>query len=132
MTLQTRAAGYPIAVLTMAVALHANAADNRWMTLRGRALIETFANQDLGDGVHFAYQFLAGGELRGMNMGKSAHGHWRIASNELCWRWEKSKDLEECYTVRRHGQAVRLFLDGQEVLSGDLIPLAPNQTAVSR
>lgn len=125
-----RAARWIFVVTTMAVALNALAADKGWVMLRGMALTQAFANHDFGDGVHFAYQFLADGELRGMNMGKPAQGRWRVTGNQLCWRWAKSKDPEECYEVRRQVPAVRLFLDGQEVLSGNLTPLPPNPMEV--
>lgn len=108
----------------MAVVLGAVAADKGWVSLRGEALTRVFADQDLGDGVHFAYQFGADGGLSGMNMGKAAQGRWRVAGNRLCWRWAKSREPEECHEVRQRGQAVRLFMDGQEVLSGNLTPLA--------
>lgn len=127
-----RVVRWPIAMVPMAVAFHAIAADRGWVRLRGEALTQAFANQDFGDGVHFAYQFLADGELRGMNMGKPAQGRWRVTGNQLCWRWAKSKDPEECYEVRRQVPAVRLFLDGQEVLSGNLTPLPPNLMEVPR
>jgi len=110
-----------IVLASTAIALHAIAADKRWTKLRGNALTQAFTNQDFGDGVHFAYQFMAGGELRGMNMGKPAQGHWRIKASELCWRWAKT--TEECYEVRRQGQYVHLFVDNQEVLAGKLSSL---------
>lgn len=116
----------------MTAAFNTIAAGKGWVSLRGTALSQAFTNQDFGDGVHFAYQFLEDGELRGMNMGKPAQGRWRVAGNELCWRWAKSKDPEECYLVRRQGPAVRLLLDGQEVLAGNLTPLPPNPTEVTR
>lgn len=127
-----RAAGWFLAVGVVAAAFNTAAADQRWVSLRGKALTQTFANQDFGDGVHFAYQFQGDGELRGMNMGKPAQGRWRVTGSELCWRWAKSKDPEECYQVRQRGLAIRLFLDGQEVLSGNLTPLPPNPMEVSR
>lgn len=110
-------------VTAFVAAFGAAAADKDWVLLRGQTLTQAFANQDFGDGVHFAYQFLEGGEMRGMNMGQPARGHWWVAGSALCWRWIKSKDPEECYTARRQGSAVRLFLDKQEVLSGNLTPL---------
>ncbi|WP_374503463.1 hypothetical protein [Zoogloea sp.] len=128
----TLRAQWPLAVAVMAIALNAIAADKGWGTLRGEALMQAFANQDFGDGIHFAYEFMAEGELRGMNMGKPAQGRWRVAGNQLCWRWTKSNDPEECYEVRQHGPTVRLFLDGQEVLSGKLTPLPPKPTEVPR
>ncbi len=127
-----RAAGWCLAVGVVAAAFNAAAADKGWVSLRGTMLTQAFANQDFGDSVHFAYQFLQDGELRGMNMGKPAQGRWRVAGSELCWRWAKSKDPEECYQVRQRGPAVRLFLEGQEVLSGNLTPLPLNPSEVSR
>ena len=127
-----RAAGWFLAVGVVAAAFNAAAADQGWVSLRGKMLTQAFANQDFGDGVHFAYQFLQDGDLRGMNMGKSAQGRWRVAGSELCWRRSKSKDPEECYQVPQRGSAIRLFLDGQEVLSGNLTPLPPNPMEVSR
>lgn len=132
MTPDMRAARWCIAVLTTAVALHAMAAGKEWLTLRGKALSQAFANQDFGDGVHFAYQFLVGGDLHGMNMGKPAQGRWWVSGSQLCWRWEQPKEPEECYEVRQHGPAIRLFLDAQEVLSGNMTPLPANPMEVPR
>lgn len=123
---------WALAVVCMTLAMQVGATEKPWPTLRGASLSQAFTNQDFGDGVHFAYQFLADGELRGMNMGKPAKGIWRTTSSELCWRWVKSSEAEECYQVRQQGPAVRLYLDGQEVLSGNLTPLPPNLHEVKR
>ena len=123
---------YSIAVATMTIAVNTMAAEKGWVKLRGNALTQAFANQNFGDGVHFAYQFLPAGQLHGMNMCRQVHGRWWVVGNQLCWRRATSKPPEECYEVRQQGQAVRLFLDGQEVQSGDLTPLRPNPTEVTR
>lgn len=123
---------WTVALATMAIVVNVTAADKGWEKLRGNTLRQAIANQDFGDGIHFAYQFWAGGELRGMNMGHPTQGHWRVAGNNLCWRWAKSKDPEECYEVRQQGQALRLLVDGQEVLSGNLTPLPPDSTEIAR
>ena len=122
-----RAMQWTICVVAIVAASSSAAADKSWVTLKGKVISQAFANQDFGDGVHFAYQFLQDGELRGMNMGKPAQGHWRVAGNALCWHWTKSNGPEECYQVRQQGQAVRLFLDGQEVLSGNLTSYPPTR-----
>lgn len=127
-----RAARGLLAVGAVVAAFSAAAADKGWVSLRGTMLTQAFANQDFGDDIHFAYQFLSDGELRGMNMGKPAQGRWRVAGSELCWHWAKSKDPEECYQVSQRGPAIRLFLNGQEVLSGNLTPLPHNPTEVTR
>ena len=123
---------WAFAVASVTSALQVAAAEKPWPMARGKALTQAFSNQDFGDGVHFAYQFLDGGELRGMNMGKPATGSWRVTGSELCWRWAKPSGPEECYQVRQRGQAVRLYVEGQEVLSGNLTPLPSNQDEVKR
>lgn len=127
-----QAARRVLAVASTALAIQAAAADQPWPMVTGKVLGQAFANHDFGDGVHFAYQFLEGSELHGMNMGKPAKGRWRVTGSELCWHWTKPSGPEECYQVRQQGHAVRLYLDGQEVLSGNLTLLPANQNEVNR
>jgi len=94
-----------------------------WHDVRADALQALFADQDLGDGVHYAYQFRRGGLLTGMNMGKPIEGRWKVAGHYLCYRWNRSGSDEECYEIRQRGQAVRMFLDGYEAFSGNLTPI---------
>lgn len=98
-------------------------AGKSWQRVRGEALQALFADQDLGDGVHYAYQFHRGGELTGMNMGKPARGTWKVSGPALCYRWRQPGSDEECYEVRRQGHEVRLFRDGYEAFAGTLAPL---------
>lgn len=97
--------------------------DGQWRPVRGKALQELFADQDLGDGVHYAYQFHGDGRLTGMDMGKPARGAWKVAGSSLCYAWHRSGNEEECYEVRQRGHEVRLFRDGYEAFSGTLTPL---------
>lgn len=97
--------------------------DGQWRLVRGDALRELFADRDLGDGVHYAYQFHRDGLLTGMNMGKAERGAWKVSSSELCYLWSRRKSQEECYEVRRRGDEVRLFRDGYEAFSGILAPI---------
>lgn len=106
-------------------AVGAAAQDGPWRAVRGKALQELFADQDLGDGVHYAYQFHRDGQLTGMLMGKSEHGTWRGVPSGLCYVWSRRKSEEECYEVRRRGNEVRMLRDGYEALSGTLTPI-PN------
>lgn len=132
MSFGNQATRWAFAGVTMSVAIQVASADKPWPIVRGKTLTQAFANQDFGDGVHFAYQFLEGGELRGMNMGKPAKGSWRVTARELCWRWMIPADPEECYQVRLQDQTARLYLDGQEVLSGNLTPLPSKPNEVKR
>lgn len=111
-----------LAALTVTGAI---GAEKSWHLVRDSELKAAFDNQELADGVHYAYQFEAGGRLSGMNMGKPARGTWRVVASELCWHWSKSKEPEECYQVRQKGQLVWLYVEGQEVLTGTLTPLSP-------
>jgi hypothetical protein len=97
--------------------------EKTWHLVRGNALQVLFADQDLGDGVHYAYQFHRGGSLTGMNMGKATQGTWRVAGQYLCYTWNRSKSAEECYEVRQQGHEVQMFLDGYEAFSGTLTPI---------
>lgn len=99
--------------------------EKAWRMLWGSNLQALFADQELGDGVHFANQFYHGGRLTGMNMGKPARGTWKVAGRELCWIWIKPASKEECYEVRQYGHEVRMFLDGYESFSGTLTPIEP-------
>lgn len=101
------------------------AQEKGWQTVRGNALQALFDDQDLGDGVHYAYQFHRDGTLTGMNMGKPTRGSWKVGGQYLCYRWNGSKSEEECYEVRRRGHEVRMFLDGYEAFSGSLTPIEP-------
>ena len=83
-----------------------------------------FADQNLGDEVHFANQFHRDGRLTGTDMGKPARGNWKVIGQNLCWTWSWPVSPEECYEVRQRGREVRLFRDGYEALSGSLTPLA--------
>ena len=102
--------------------------DGQWRSVRGKALQELFADQDLGDGVHYAYQFHRDGQLTGMNMGKLERGTWKVSSSELCYAWNRRKREEECYEVRRRGNEVRMILDGYEAFSGTLTPITIQRT----
>ena len=98
--------------------------DGHWRPVGGNILRELLADQDLGDGVHYAYQFHRDGRLTGMNMGKPESGTWKILSAELCYVWLRRKSEEECYEVRYRGNEVRMFRDGYEAFSGTLTPIA--------
>ena len=99
--------------------------EKAWHGIRGKELQALFADRDLGDGTHYAYQFHRGGHLTGMNMGKAARGTWKVTGQYLCWTWSKRASDEECYEVRQKGHEVRLFLDGYEAFSGTLTPIEP-------
>lgn len=48
-------------VISTLGAFNAFAAEKSWHLVRGGELKRIFGNQELGDGVHFAYQFEVGG-----------------------------------------------------------------------
>ena len=79
-----------------------------------------FKDKEYGDGVHFAYQFNADGSFTGTEMTKSVSGSWRIRRNELCWKWLRPPEPEECYDVQQDGAHVRLLIHGSEAWNGTL------------
>lgn len=96
-----------------------------WRVVRGKALQAFFADQELGDGVHYANQFHRDGSLTGMNMGKRVRGTWKVSGQSLCYVLSRSGSEEECYEVKHSGNEVRLFRYGYEAFSGTLTPIPP-------
>ena len=94
--------------------------DAGWRSIRGADVQALFVDHELGDGVHYAYQFRGNGTFTGFNMGKEIHGTWRLAENEFCWTRRKSMAVEECFEVERRGNEMRLLRDGYEAFSGKL------------
>ena len=89
-------------------------ADVPWRTVRGADLRAMFIDHELGDGVHYAYQFRGDGALTGFAMGKEIHG---------TWMQRKFTAVEECFEVERRGNQIRFLRDGYEALSGNLSPI---------
>ena len=73
-------------VALMASSFAATADEEHWRDLKGAALRSLFKDKEFGDGVHFAYQFKAGGTFTGTEMSKEVRGAWRVSNNELCWK----------------------------------------------
>lgn len=96
---------------------------NVWRSVQGADLQRLFAEQELGDGVHYSYRFRGNGTFTGTEMAKEVRGTWKATVNQLCWTWIKPVGSEECYEVRRNGRDVTLFRDGYEAVSGTLIPI---------
>ena len=91
-----------------------------WRNVRGAALKTLFQDKEFADGVHFAYQFKAGGAFTGTEMSKRVSGSWRVQENELCWKWLRPPGPEECYAVQQDGPHVRLLINGSEAWYGTL------------
>ena len=95
-------------------------AEEHWQRVEGEALRTMFQDKELGDGVHFAYQFRSGGTFTGTEMSKEVRGSWRVRGNEMCWKWQRPVEPESCYQVQADGAHVRLMLDGSEAWYGTL------------
>ncbi len=107
--------------LMMGVSLRSVAAEKEhWRTVNGAALRTLFQEKEFGDGVHFAYQFKAGGTFTGTEMSKSVSGSWRVQANEFCWKWLRPPGPEECYAVQQDGPHVRLLINDSEAWYGTL------------
>lgn len=94
-----------------------------WRPVRGGELQALIADHELGDDVHYAYQFHRGGSITGTDMGKPARGTWRVSGRALCWTWHAPASPEECYEVERQGPLLRFLKDGYERGSGTLTPI---------
>ncbi|SRR5258708_2153001 len=91
-----------------------------WRSVKGAALRTLFQDKEFGDGVHFAYQFKAGGTFTGTEMSKRVSGSWRVQQDEFCWKWLRPPGPEECYAVQQDGPHVRLMINGSEAWYGTL------------
>jgi len=93
-----------------------------WRNVRGTDLPALFADHELADGVHYAYQFRADGTFTGFNMGKPVQGSWRVSGDEFCWTQKRRAATEECFEVERSGGYIHLVRDGYQVLAAKLTP----------
>jgi hypothetical protein len=93
-----------------------------WKTVKGEAARSLFANKEFGDGVHFAYRFRSDGTFSGTEMAKDVRGTWRVAGNEICWKWTRPPSAEECYGMQKDGADIRLMRNGYEAWFGNLKP----------
>ena len=110
-----------LAAVMMGVPLRASAVEKEhWRGVKGAALRTLFQDKEFADGVHFAYQFKAGGTFTGTEMSKRVSGSWRVQGNEFCWKWVRPPDPEECYAVQQDGAHVRLLINGSEAWYGTL------------
>src|SRR3989442_14516486 len=77
-----------LAAVMMSLSLRVSAVEKEhWRRVKGAALQTVFQDKEFADGVHFAYQFKAGGTFTGTEMSKSVSGSWRVHANEFCWKW---------------------------------------------
>ena len=72
----------------------------------------------LTDRVHWRFEFLPGGRLRTVSLGRRAEGAWRVEKRLVCL----TPPTEEttCYALRISGTAARLEADGMPPLEGFL------------
>ena len=66
--------------VTFAGAVGAASPEHAWHAVRGAELQAQLADHDLGDGVHYAYQFHRDGRLTGAEMGKKFTGTWKATA----------------------------------------------------
>ena len=93
-----------------------------WKVVNGEAARSLFSDKEFGDGVHFAYRFLADGTFSGTEMGKDVRGRWRFTGREMCWKWTRPPGAEECYGVQKADAEIRLMRNGYEAWYGSLKP----------
>jgi len=86
----------------------------------------------MGDDVHYAYRFRAGGAFVGFNMGKAIRGTWRIDGDEFWWTQASRSPAEQCFLVERRGSSIRLLRDGYETFSAALKPIERRSTGGTR
>ena len=118
-----RSTGTAILITACGVAPGAAAEKEYWRPVKGAALQSLFRDKEFGDGVHFAYQFKADGTFTGTEMSRRVSGSWRVAKDELCWKWKRPRGPDECYEVQQDGPHLRLLINGSDAWYGTLEPL---------
>jgi hypothetical protein len=109
-----------LAVLLATALVSSAIAEDEGKPVRGKALQESFADHEYGDGTHFAYRFRADGTFSGTELGKDTQGRWRMRGPQMCWRWTRPPGAEECYDARRNGEEISLYRNDVEQWLGTL------------
>src|SRR5712691_13508532 len=65
----------------VALSLPVLGAEEHWRSAKGAPLQSLFQDKEFGDGVHFAYDFKAGGTFTGTEMSKQVSGSWRVRND---------------------------------------------------
>ena len=76
--------------------------------LAGPQIVAAFSGKTFSDDVHFR-----DGKISGMSMGRRVANAWRVAKDELC---VTDSFGEACYGVWRKGRALRLAIEGTDVV----------------
>jgi hypothetical protein len=119
-----RAATTPLLVLIIAFSSGSTpCAEPQWIPVPASAIAALFSEHELGDGVHYAYQFRRNGRYTGVEMGRDVRGKWRAHGGKFCWTPLEPSSAEECMTVRRRGKELQLLKDGEPIIEGTLSPL---------
>jgi hypothetical protein len=76
-------------------------------------IVQAFTGKTFSDDTHFSFRYHPKGLIEGMSMGRKVENKWRVGKDLLC---ETSRIGESCYSVWKKGPAVKLVVDGTEVI----------------
>ena len=75
--------------------------------------LAAFSSRTFSDEVHFRFDYRRDGKIAGMSMGRKVANTWRVVKDELC---VTDSFGEACYGVWKKGAAVRLVIEGSDVV----------------
>ena len=102
-----------LALLASSTGLAASPLAEGFKRLAGPQIAGAFAGRTFSDEVHFRFDYGRDGKIAGMSMGREVANTWRVAKDGLC---VTDSFGEACYGVWRKGAAVRLVIEGSDVV----------------
>jgi hypothetical protein len=100
-------------LLTSGLSAAASPQSEGFRRLSAPQIVQAFTGKTFSDDTHFSFRYRPKGLIEGMSMGRKVENKWRVEKDLLC---ETSRTGESCYSVWKKGQAVKLVVDGTEVI----------------
>lgn len=123
LTRNNRMAALRLVVLVAAALLNtlAHADADKFRRLNGDKIPAILAGKVFTDEGHWSYRFLPDGVWKGMELGRSLNGRWRIDRNELCVTRDSKKADTECFEIWLKKDEMEYRRDGVAVTTGVLL-----------
>jgi hypothetical protein len=94
-------------------ALGASPQSEGFRQLTGPQITQAFVGKTFSDDAHFSFRYRPKGVIEGMSMGRKVTDKWVVQGNRLC---VTDSFGQSCYVVWKKGAAVKLVIEGTEVI----------------
>lgn len=109
----TRPLWFAIILTISSPALGASPQSDGFRRLSAPQIVQAFAGKSFSDDTHFSFRYRPNGLIEGMSMGRKVMDKWKVEDNRLC---VTDRFGETCYAVWKKGEAVKLAVDGTDVV----------------